>query len=220
MTDPTAILPAAPAVTTPAGPTLALTEVCRSFADRRVLGPVSLQLDPGVLAVVHGVNGAGKTTLLRVAAGLLTPTGGVRSCAGRAVYLRPGGGARAALTVRQALRHTAALAGGRGVAADAAAGRVGLTGELLDRRVGQLSAGQRARLSAALALIANAALVCLDEPAAHLDGDGVDQVHAALTTLIDRGASVLLASLGPGEFSGLADAVLRVERGIVWEESW
>jgi len=220
MTDPTATLPAAPPAPATATVTLTLTEVTRGFAGRRVLGPLTLALDAGALAVVHGPNGAGKTTLLRVAAGLLTPTAGLRAAAGRAVYLRPGAGARHALTVRQALRHTAALAGTPTAVVAEACHLAGLTGALSERRVGELSAGQHARLSVALAVVAAPALACLDEPTAHLDRDGVDQVRTAVRALTARGTSVLLASHTPEAFRDLADATLAIHDGLLWESSW
>jgi len=221
MTDPTTLLPGAPIepVERPANVTLTLTGVTRAFGGRRVLGPLDLSLDGGALAVIYGVNGAGKTTLLRVAAGLLTPSGGTRVCPGRAVYLRPGGGARRAMTVEQALRHTAALCGTRADSAAKTCRLVGLTGALSDRPVGELSAGQHARLAVALALVARPVLACLDEPTAHLDADGVEHVRAALRLLIARGTSVLLASHSPQEFGTLTDARLHLHAGLLWEPS-
>ncbi len=218
MTDPTATLPTAPPAV--AAVTLSLVEVTRGFAGRRVLGPITLALDVGALAVVHGPNGAGKTTLLRVAAGLLTPTAGSCTCAGRAVYLRPGAGARHTLTVRQALGHTAALTGTSTAVVAEACHLAGLTGAMSERRVGELSAGQHARLSVALAVVADSALVCLDEPTAHLDRDGVEHVRAAVRALTARGTSVLLASHTPAQFRDLADATLTIHDGLLRESSW
>lgn len=215
MTEPAAVLPAPPhfsAVLPPA--TLALTGVTRAFGGRLVLGPVHLTLDTGVLAVLTGANGAGKTTLLRIAAGRLAPSAGTRVCAGRAVYLRPGGGARAALTVGQAFAHTAALTGSPQATVTAAAAASGLTA-LIDRRVGELSAGQQARLSAALAVAASPALACLDEPTAHLDEDSVGRVRETLGLLLAAGTTVLAASHNPDHVADLADAVLRLDAGLL-----
>ncbi len=221
MTEPAMTLPAAPGVASASQPaTLTLSDVTRAFAGRRVLGPLHLALDPGTLTVVSGANGAGKTTLLRVAAGLLTPSSGARACTGRAVYLRPGSGARHALTVRRALAHTAALTGVPRAAADAAVQEVcrlaGLT-ELTGRRVGELSAGQHARLTLALAVVAAPALVCLDEPTVHLDPDGVVHVRTVVRRLAERGAAVLLATHTPTEFTRLADASLIADAGLLRE---
>lgn len=196
--------------------TLALAGLTRVFADRPVLGPVDLRLDAGVLAVVNGPNGAGKTTLLRVAAGLLAPSGGTRVCAGRAVYSRPGAGARHSLRVGQVLAQTAALAGTPINAVGEAVAAAGLE-ELTGRVVGELSAGQHARLSVALAAASDPSLACLDEPTAHLDPAGVEQVRAAVHLLLARGTAVLLVSHSPEQFADLADAALRLENGLLRE---
>lgn len=233
MTDPTTTLPATePTATEPtateraagsgAAPpgappvTLALTRVTRDFAGRRVLGPVDLRLDAGVLAVVAGLNGAGKTTLLRVAAGLLVPSGGSRVCAGRAVYSRPGGGARHPLRVGQSLAQTAALTGTSPSTVARAAAAADLEG-LTERRVSELSSGQHARLSVALVAAAGPSVVCLDEPTAHLDTAGIEGVRAVVRLLLAGGTAVVLVSHSPEQFADLAHAVLWVEDGLLRE---
>lgn len=194
---------------------LALDAAVISFGGRQVLGPLTLQLDAGAVAIVHGANGAGKTTLLRLAAGLLAPSGGTRTCSGRAVYLRPGSGARHAVTVRQAVQQVTALAGGSADTVALACRAAGLSREVCDRPVGDLSAGEHARLGVALAVAARPALACLDEPSAHLDPDGVERVCGAVSTLAGAGTSVLLASHAPELFTGVADATLAIELGCV-----
>lgn len=199
--------------------TLALTGLIRDFADRRVLGPVDLRLDSGVLAVVGGPNGAGKTTLLRIAAGLLACSGGTRVCTGRAVYSRPGAGARHRLRVGQVLAQTAALAGTGADALGEVCAAAEL-GELTGRRVGELSSGQRTRLSVALAAATGPALACLDEPTAHLDPAGVTRVRGVVRLLLAGGAAVLLVSHSPEQFADLAHGVLRLENGQLRETGW
>lgn len=195
---------------------LGLYGLVQDYSGCRVLGPVELRLDVGVLAVVYGPNGAGKTTLLRVAAGLLAPSEGTRRCAGRTVYLRAGAGARHPLTVATTLSQTAALAGTDTARLAEVCSVVGLD-ELADRRVGELSTGQRARLSAALAVAADPVLACLDEPTAHLDAGGVQAVRAVVQMLRSRGTSVLLAGHTPDQFADLAQASLRLEHGLLRE---
>ena len=199
-----------------APPAVAVTNATREFAGRRVLGPVTLTLEPGALAVVVGANGAGKTTLLRLTAGLLAPTSGTVHRAGRAVYLRPGAGARHAVTVRRAVTDLARLAGVPRAEVDPLVTDLcrltGLTG-LTDRRVGELSAGEHARLSAAVAVAATPSLACLDEPTAHLDPDGVGHVLAAVRELTASGTAVLVASHTPEAFVDVADAVVRIDAG-------
>jgi ABC-type multidrug transport system ATPase subunit len=193
---------------------LVLHRVARSFAGRRVLGPVSLELHQGGVCLVEGANGSGKTTLLRVAAGLLAPTGGTRQAGGGCVYLRPGAGARVGQSVRQALGFAGRMSPGPGMPVGQALAYVGLDG-LGAARVAGLSSGQRARLAVAVALVACPPLVCLDEPTAHLDDDGAARVRAAVGWLADAGVGVLLATHQPDALTGLADGRLRLAGGVV-----
>jgi ATP-binding cassette subfamily C protein CydD len=163
---------------------------------------------------VDGPNGAGKSTLLRILLGLRAPQQGAVTVGGvdlasvdlprlrRAIaYLpqRPYLGEVYA-TVRSALVH----AGTDGAdvadsAMTAALERVGLSsasraGELLDRPVGQLSAGQRQRVALARILLHDATIYLLDEPDANLDRPGIALVGEIVRDLIARGRMVAVAA--------------------------
>jgi ABC-type transport system involved in cytochrome c biogenesis ATPase subunit len=156
------------------------------------LGPVDLVLGEGSVCVVEGTNGAGKTTLLRVAAGLLPLSVGRRWCPAPAMYLRSGAGARDGQRVSDAVTTVAALAGRSAAAARAATVTVGLD-RCTNWRVGSLSAGERARLTLAVALVAAPDLLCLDEPFAHVDAEGADLVKAVIRQLAATGCAVMVA---------------------------
>jgi len=66
-----------------------LQDVVVEFGERRLLGPLSLQHNPGEKLVLVGRNGAGKTTLLRLILGKLQPSAGsvVRASGLRLAYL-------------------------------------------------------------------------------------------------------------------------------------
>ena len=53
-----------------------LTEVRKYFGEKRALGPVSFEIEPGGAVGFLGLNGAGKTTLLRILATDLHPSAG------------------------------------------------------------------------------------------------------------------------------------------------
>lgn len=176
--------------------------------DRRLLGPLCLSLTgPERLAVV-GPNGAGKTTLLKLIAGLIQPSAGAIE--------RP---VRAALLDQQAamLRPDETLVEGwlrlnpQGTpnGARAALARFLFRNVQADRRVGELSGGERLR--AALACVMTGAqppqLLVLDEPTNHLDIESVEAVETALSAY--DGALVVV--------SHDADFIhnLRVDRTIV-----
>ncbi len=149
---------------------------------RRLLGPLSLRLTGPERVAVIGPNGAGKTTLLKLIAGLSEPSSGTVE--------RP---VRAALLDQQAamLKSDETLVDawlrlnpqGSPNAARAALARFLFRNVQADRRVGELSGGERLR--AALACIMTGAeppqLLVLDEPTNHLDIDSVEAVEAALS---------------------------------------
>jgi ABC-type multidrug transport system ATPase subunit len=195
-------------------PVLELVGTGRRFGSRTVLHPVSLRMDRGTVCLVNGGNGSGKTTLLRMAAGILTPSWGTRRARDRAVYLRPGSGARVRQRVGEAVRLAALLAEGHDSAVEDAIGRAGLD-RLVDQRVGTLSAGQRGRLLCALALVTRPGVACLDEPTAHLDAAGTEVVRNVVRELADGGCSVLLATQDRVPFDPEPDARLVVTDGVV-----
>lgn len=165
------------------------------------------------MCAITGGNGAGKTTLLRLAAGLLRPTTGSRRCVGPALYLRAGDGARRAQTPAQAIRfaHRAGRGTGNGIALDSVLAEVGLAA-LASVPSGRLSAGERGRLSLGVALAAHPALLCLDEPTAHLDRDGCAIAAGVVWRLAALGTAVLIATHDPG-MSVRADARVRLDAG-------
>lgn len=165
-------------------------------AEEPVIAGLTLRAEPG-LTVVTGASGAGKSTLLELLAGLRTPDRGTVT-AGRShlVSQRP---FVAAASVRDNLRL------GSGADDDAlweALRRVGLDGTVaalprsLDTVLGDdgfgLSAGQRARLVLARALLSSAPVILLDEPTAHLDPESSETIHEVIAVLATRHTVVVV----------------------------
>ncbi|HET7328180.1 MAG TPA: ATP-binding cassette domain-containing protein [Nocardioidaceae bacterium] len=184
------------------------------FGSRTVLHPVSLRVQRATTCLVHGANGSGKTTLLRLCAGLLSPTGGERWASGPSLYLRPGSGARRRQTVEEALE-TARTLSGHGRARLGPALEAAMLSPLRKRRVETLSSGQRSRLVIGIALVAAPALVCLDEPSAHLDDEGLSIVRAGVRQLAAVGTAVLIATHDRDLLADRPDARLLVSDGAV-----
>ena len=146
-----------------------------------VLKGVSLRIVGPERVAVTGRNGAGKTTLIRLAAGELAPTAGrvVRDapCAfldQQAALLRPDE------TLAQAFRRLNPRAGENQARATLA--RFLFRNTAADKRVGELSGGERLRAAVACVLVADRPpqLLILDEPTNHLDLDSIEAVEAAL----------------------------------------
>lgn len=174
---------------------------------RTVLDGLDLEIGSGLTAIT-GPSGVGKTTLLELVAGSRTPTGG--SVTAPAVHL---------VTQRPFLG-AGSIADNLRLGNDASSDRlwevlreVGLDGvvaalpEGLSSRLGDdgfgLSAGQRARLVLARALLSPASVVLLDEPTAHLDPQSVEDVHRLVARLAE-GRTVLAVTHRP-ELVALAD---------------
>jgi len=85
---------------------------------------------------------------------------------------------------------------------------------LLDRPLGELSAGQRTRAGLAKAFINRPELVLLDEPTASLDPDTADWVRSFLARYArDAGATFFIASHNMLEVERLCDSVLMMKGG-------
>ena len=181
---------------------------------------------PGVVALLGG-NGAGKTTTLSMLLGLLLPTSGSVRVLGadmltdrfrvlpRINFSSPYVDLPKRLTVRENLVVYGRLYGlpdPRGRLAELAEDLA--MAEFLDRPFGQLSSGQRTRVSIAKSLLNEPELLLLDEPTASLDPDTADWVRAYLERYQrSRDATILLASHNMLEVERLCRDVLIMKAG-------
>ena len=150
--------------------------ISKSFGIKPLLESVSLGVHEGQRIGVVGLNGGGKTTLLEILAGITEPDSGRVSRAG---------GVRVATVTQRGELPAAATVADVVIGSDvevhewASNARIRniLTGidieQLLDKRVDELSGGQRRRVGLAAALITDVDLLILDEPTNHLDIEGV-----------------------------------------------
>jgi ABC-2 type transport system ATP-binding protein len=149
---------------------------------RVVLPGLDLAVPRGQVVGLLGPSGGGKTTLMRsvvgvqqVAGGAVTVLGrpaGARELRRRVAYVTQSPSVYADLTVAANVRYFGRLLGLRGPKLDDEVRRVADAVDLTDylaAKVGQLSGGQRSRVSLAAALIGQPELLVLDEPTVGLD---------------------------------------------------
>jgi ABC-2 type transport system ATP-binding protein len=195
----------------------------KRFGSVLAVDDVSFSVERGTITGFLGPNGAGKTTTLRMLLGLVQPTAGTATIAGRAYRDLPhplhavgavveASSFHPARTARDHLR-IQALAGGAGPAAiTEALERVGLAAAA-GRRVGGFSLGMRQRLGLASALLCDPEALILDEPANGLDPEGVRWLRDLLRGLADEGRTVLVSSHILAEVAQTVDDVIILDRG-------
>jgi heme exporter protein A len=191
-----------------------------------VLREIDLRLLPGYGASIIGGNGAGKSTLISILAGLCLPTSGVALVFGQdtrrleARYRkRIGMMAHQSmlypnLSARENLEFYAALYSlpDPGAAAAGWLERVGLE-TVADVRVRAFSRGMEQRLAAARAMLAEPALLLLDEPFAALDAGGAALVATLIRAAVARGASVIVTAHAVPEIEGVSFDLFELSAG-------
>jgi ATP-binding cassette ChvD family protein len=174
----------------PAGPRLGdvvveAREVSKGYGDRLLFDGLSFSLPPGGIVGVIGANGAGKTTLFRMIAGEESADGG-ELIVGSSVELAYVDQARSdldpATTVWKEIsggKDTITL-GKREVSSRAYAASFNFRGGDQQKRVSDLSGGERNRLHLAKLLRSGGNVLLLDEPTNDLDVDTLRALEEAL----------------------------------------
>ena len=196
-----------------------------------VIRKVSFRLEPGEALGVIGPSGAGKTTLARLMVGSLRPSAGqvrldgadmagwASEDRGRHVGYLPQDVELFAGTVRENIARLGEAEDAQVLDAARLAGAheaiLGLP-EGYETRIGDggvpISGGQRQRIGLARALFGAPALVVLDEPDAHLDGDGVQAVIRAVAAMRERGTTLVAIGHGPALMASM-DRILLMRHG-------
>ena len=183
-----------------------LDDLSLAYGDEPVLEHVSLHIPAGTHAALMGPSGCGKTSLIRLAAGLISPTGGsvsVNTDRISFVFQEP-----RLLPSRSALQNVNAVLGDRRDTLPQAKEWLELVGlgDAADKRPQDLSGGMRQRVNIARALAWQGELLLLDEPFSGVDEDR----KAALIELIAehaRGRTLLLATHDAAEAGALCDRI-------------
>lgn len=180
---------------------LELADVRTGYGRSEVVHGVSLAVPADGVAAVMGHNGAGKTTLLRAAVGLLKVTSGQVLLDGEDVSaMRPSARvARGLAYVPQGQQSFGQLTTMENLQVVADGRKCGkeLIGEVLDlfpaltelltRRAGLLSGGQRQQLAIACALITEPRMLILDEPTEGIQPSVVAEIERTILELTRRG---------------------------------
>jgi sulfate-transporting ATPase len=174
----------------PAGPRLGdrvidAEDLTKGYGDRLLIDDLSFLLPPGGIVGVIGPNGAGKTTLFRMMVGEEKPDAGSLAV-GATVELAYVDQSRDELDAEATVYEEITggvdhmVVGGREIHGRAYVASFGFTGSDQQKRVGQLSGGERNRVQLAKVLKAGGNVLLLDEPTNDLDVDTLRALEEAL----------------------------------------
>ncbi|CAG9222999.1 ABC transporter ATP-binding protein [Burkholderia vietnamiensis] len=199
----------------------------KKFGDRVVLDEVELTVRPGEMFALLGPNGAGKTTFFSILSTLRKPTSGTLEVHGRdvveerawvrrhigIVFQEPA--LADILSVRKNLNLMTHFYGlPRAIArqrTEDILASLELT-DVADRPARQLSGGQRRRLELARALIADPALLCLDEATLGLDLNARRLFWSKVRELANAGKTIFFTTHYMEE-ADVADRIALIDKG-------
>jgi energy-dependent translational throttle protein EttA len=196
--------------------------VTKAYGDRVLIDDLSFTVPRGALVGIIGPNGAGKTTLFRMVAGLEKPDQGTLRV-GDTVQLAYVDQSRESLDARRTVweeisgGEDAFTVGGRAVQSRAYVASFAFRGADQQKRVGDLSGGERNRLHLAKTLRSGANVLLLDEPTNDLD---VDTLRALEDALLDFAGCAIVISHDRWFLDRIATHILAFEDDgrVVWSE--
>jgi len=204
---------------------LSTTNLGKLYKDNRALKNCTIDVPAGAVVALVGPNGAGKTTLLEIIAGLLLPsTGQVRlfektepgslEALQRMAFVAQNSPLNRNTKVKNSIRITELL----NVTFDReyAFTRLDNLRVPLNRRIGQLSGGQKSQVALTLALARKPNLLLLDEPLSDLDPLAREQfLKDLMTNVATAGMSVIFSSHTISELEKVCDYLILIVGGEV-----
>lgn len=204
----------------------------KKFTNHQAVKNISFDLKRGEIKGILGANGAGKTTTITMLLGLLTPTSGSIKILSHDIsknrykilnkinFSSPYVDLPKKLTVRQNLFVYGMLYGVANInkKIKSIAKELGFE-NLLDIKVGELSSGQKTRVSLGKAIINDPEILFLDEPTASLDPDTADRIRTFFENFCKKhNTSIILASHNMEEVTRLCDSVIMMKNGEITDQ--
>ena len=201
----------------------------KSYKTKNAVNNINFKINENEIVGLLGPNGCGKTTTIGMILGLLKPTNGQVLINGKNIennkisilhkmnFISPYIELPKKLTVNQNL-----IVYGKLYNVQNLNERINFLseklrlGDLLDKITGELSSGQKNRVSLAKALINDPTVLLLDEPTAALDPETADFIRTFLEKYKEeKKISVLLASHNMDEVKRLCNSVMMMKDGTI-----
>ena len=204
----------------------------KSYGTKEAVKNISFEIKENEIIGLLGPNGSGKTTTIGMILGLLKPTGGEVLINGLKIeknpieilqkinFISPYIELPKKLTVKQNLIVYGKLYSVKNLneKIDYLANKLRLE-NLLNRVTGELSSGQKNRISLAKAIINDPSVLLLDEPTASLDPEIGDFVRTFLENYKkEKKVSILLASHNMDEVTRLCSSIMMMKNGLIIDQ--
>lgn len=208
---------------------VSVKNLVKKFGQFTAVDNISFDISAGKIVGLLGGNGAGKTTTLSMLVGILLPNSGEISMLGKDMltnrhealkdmnFSSPYVDLPSRISVRENLTIFAHLYNVPNYKAriQELATELNLV-SFLDKPYGNLSAGQKTRVSLSKSLINKPKILLLDEPTASLDPDTADWIRNYLVAYQkNTGATILLASHNMQEVERMCHDVIMMKQGRV-----
>ena len=210
-------------------PTLEIIELSKAYNNKEAVKNISFKINENEIVGILGPNGCGKTTTIGMILGLLKPTKGKVLINGVEIedkrvellnnlnFISPYIELPKKLTVKQNLEVYGRLYDVKNldIKVEYLTEKLRLN-EIIYKITGELSSGQKNRVSLAKSIINDPKVLLLDEPTASLDPETGDFVRSFLENYQkEREASILLASHNMAEVERLCSSVLMMKNGVI-----
>ena len=203
----------------------------KNYNNSEAVKNINFNINKGSIVGLLGPNGCGKTTTIGMILGLIKPTSGSVFINGKDIdneknrtnllekmnFISPYVELPKKLTVEENLKVYGKMYGVNNLKEKISNLMEKLNlNEFKKRKTGELSSGQKNRVSLAKALINDPEILLLDEPTASLDPDVGDYIRGYIENFSSKkGTTILLASHNMNEVERLCNEVMMMKNGII-----
>jgi ABC-2 type transport system ATP-binding protein len=207
--------------------TIEINNLNKKYGDILAVKNINFKIDKGKIIGLLGPNGCGKSTTIGMMLGLIKPTSGTVIINGQNIehnrtsllekmnFISPYIELPKKLTVEENLKVYGRLYGVKNLEGKIyeIMEKFNLT-KFKKRKTGELSSGQKNRVSLAKALVNDPEILLLDEPTASLDPDVGDTIRSFIEDFaFNKGTTILLASHNMNEVERLCHEVMMMKDG-------
>ena len=204
-----------------------INNLSKQYRNTLAVKNINFKINKGAIIGLLGPNGCGKSTTIGMMLGLIKPTSGTVVINGQNIennrtsllekmnFISPYIALPKKITVEENLKVYGRLYGVKNLEGKISEimEKLNLT-EFKKRKTGELSSGQKNRVSLAKAIVNDPEILLLDEPTASLDPDVGDNIRTFIEDFASKkGATILLASHNMNEVERLCHEVMMMKDG-------